>query len=212
MHPTNEKNADAGSCPFAASAVPDLQARAMDIEPETSTADPRPAPFGQLQFSRPRTPREFSVPRRYDLATLMAVMMAYACLFGALRACGAHPAFVLWVAGFLTTIGAAQAILFGGKSPRAASVLAGMAYTVATFAVLMVIEGLIEICFLLAGVLHGAMLGYVGGVIVAGVFLVAHYLRRLWSRFAEGVGSRFRATTVPCGQSSPENDSRPRCL
>jgi hypothetical protein len=31
----------------------------------------------------------------------------------------------------------------------------------------------------------------------------------LVSHFADGVGSRFRASTVPCGQSSPENDSRP---
>jgi hypothetical protein len=180
MDPTNEKNTDAASRPFAASAVPDRQARAMDMEPETSIANPGPASFGQLQRARPRTPREFSVPRRYDLATLMAVTMAYACLFGALRACGAHPAFVIWIAGFLTTIGAAQAILFGGKSPRGASVLAGTVYMAASCAVLMVIEGFAEFCFLLAAVLQGAMLGYFGGVIVAGVFLVAHYLRCLW--------------------------------
>jgi hypothetical protein len=32
----------------------------------------------------------------------------------------------------------------------------------------------------------------------------------LLSRFAEGVGSRFRRKRLPCGSSLPENDSRPR--
>jgi hypothetical protein len=198
MHPTNEKNTDAGSCPFAASAVPDRRAIAMDAEPETSITDPEPPSVNQQQLARPKTPREFSVPRRYDLATLMAVTMAYACLFGALRAWGAPPEFVIWVAGFLTTVGAAQAILFRGRSPRGASVLAGMVYMVATFVVLMVIEGFTEFCFLLAAVLYGTMLGYFGGVIVAGVFLVAHYLRCLWP-----------SNKVPIRNSESETNSKP---
>ena len=152
------------------------------MEPETTIADPRPEGIGQQQFGRPGTPHEFSVPRRYDLATLMAVTMAYACLFGALRAWNAAPELVIWIAGFLTTVGAAQAILFGGRSPRRASVFAGMAFAAASYAVLMVIdtEGFTGFCFLIAASLCGAMFGYFGGVIVAGVFLVAHYLRCLW--------------------------------
>jgi small basic protein len=180
MCPTNEQNANAPSSPFTDSAVPDRHLRATDREPETSIQYPRPAGIGQQQFARPGTPHEFSVPRRYDLATLMAVTMAYACLFGALRALGAPPEVVIWVAGFLTTVGAAQAILFGGRSPRAASVLAGIGFMVATYVVLMAIYGLPDFCFLLAALPFGAMLGYPGGVIVAGVFLVAHYLRCLW--------------------------------
>jgi hypothetical protein len=159
------------------------------------TAEPIPEPrqpppsCSDRQTARP-APREFSVPRRYDLATLMAVTLAYACLFGALRALHAPPAMVLWVAGFLTAVGAAQALLFGGKYPRESSQLAGIAMMLLLLFLIFGAEGgfqglwqavterpfhFMGMCF--PCVLSGALLGYAAGVLVAGVFLVAHYLR-----------------------------------
>jgi hypothetical protein len=132
-------------------------------------------------------PEVFRVPRRYDLATLLAVTMAYACLFGVLRIV-MEPGAVIWIAGFLTTVGISQAILFGGRCPRAASVLAGMGFMAATIGTLAVMEfqqivqtgGRFLLSIVVIYVLLGAMLGYFGGVLVAGVFLIAHHLRRLW--------------------------------
>jgi hypothetical protein len=133
-------------------------------------------------------PEVFRVPRRYDLATLLAVTMAYACLFGVLRIV-MEPGAVIWIAGFLTTVGISQAILFGGRCPRAASVLAGMGFMAATIAFVVMIEfqqvvqtdeRLLLLSIVFKFVLLGAMLGYFGGVLVAGVFLIAHHLRRLW--------------------------------
>lgn len=154
------------------------------METENLFAD-RPPPESNVppwRIARPE-PQVFGVPRRYDLATLMAVTLAYACLFGALRALNAPPEAMVWSAGFLTVVGAAQAVLFGGKCPREASCLAGMGFMLAVMLIerglprLWVDVFLVPILFLGAIVLPGFVLGYAGGVLVAGVFLVAHYLR-----------------------------------
>jgi hypothetical protein len=172
------------------------------MEPENPFADrPPPEPVVPPWRVAQPEPQVFGVPRRYDLATLMAVTLAYACLFGALRALSWPPKAMVWTAGFLTVIGAAQALLFGGKRPREASYLTGIGFML----VVMVMErGLprfwvdvffVPILFFCTIVLPGLVLGYAGGVIVAGVFLVAHHLRsglrRFWgSRPAAGDESR----------------------
>lgn len=154
------------------------------METENPFAD-RPPPESHVptwRIARPE-PQVFGVPRRYDLATLMAVTLAYACLFGALRALNAPPEAMVWSVGFLTVVGAAQAVLFGGKCPREASCLAGIGFMLA---VMLMERGLprlredlflVPILFLGAFFLPGIVLGYAGGAIVAGVFLVAHFLR-----------------------------------
>jgi hypothetical protein len=154
------------------------------METENPFAD-RPPPVSNVppwRIAQPE-PQVFGVPRRYDLATLMAVTLAYACLFGVLRALNAPPVTTIWTAGFLTVVGAAQALVFGGKRPREASNLAGIGFMLA---VMLMVRGLprswedvfiAPILFLGAIVLPGFVLGYAGGVLVAGVFLVAHYLR-----------------------------------
>jgi hypothetical protein len=151
------------------------------MEPENPFAD-RPPPESVVPPWRvaPPEPQVFGVPRRYDLATLMAVTLAYACLFGALRALSWPPEAMVWTAGFLTVVGAAQALLFGGKCPRGASYLAGIGFMLVVMVMGRGLPGFWEdvlILFFVAIVLPGLVLGYAGGVIVAGVFLVAHHLR-----------------------------------
>jgi small basic protein len=164
------------------------------MEPENPFADrPPPEPVVPPWRVAQPEPQVFGVPRRYDLATLMAVTLAYACLFGALRALSWPPEAMVWTAGFLTVIGAAQALLFGGKRPREASLFAGVGLLMA---VVMVERGIHAVwqdvlmdatqtlsLFFIAIVLPGFLLGYAGGVIVAGVFLVAHHLRSGLRRF-----------------------------
>jgi hypothetical protein len=121
--------------------------------------------------------RVFSAPRRYDLATLFVVTGAYALLFGIMRWADWEPTVFVLVAGFITCVGAAQALLFGGKSPRAASLCVGFAagLVVLVFAVVRwpveVVPGLC--CPLIAIVVFG----YMAGVLVGGVFLIAHGIR-----------------------------------
>ena len=70
-------------------------------------------------------PRLYSVPRRYDLATLFTVTLAYSLLFGLMQRLGMPPIAAFVVAGFITVVGIGQALLFRGNAPRLASVVIG---------------------------------------------------------------------------------------
>lgn len=131
--------------------------------------------------------RVYSVPRRYDLATLLAVSLAYSLAFGAMRVCHFPATAFVTVASFVTCVGVAQAVLFKGKAPRGASVLAGMAFIPAYLAVVVAWEaganvgpGVAEILpASLCLMIPGAMVGYAAGVAVGGIFLIAEYVRKL---------------------------------
>ena len=134
----------------------------------------------------PPSRRIYSVPRRYDPATLFVVSLAYALLFGFMRSVGFPPIAFAVVAGFVTLVGLSQAILFGGKAPRQASAVAGIgAFLVVQVPVLAECAlrhlqdlGILVACLPLTAILPGAMLGYVVGVLIGGVFLVAEAVRR----------------------------------
>lgn len=134
-------------------------------------------------------PRLYSVPRRYDLATLMAVTLAYALLFAAMRLWDASPAAVGVVSLFVTVVGLAQAVLFRGRHPRAASLIGG--------AVAWFLCGLLNVLMwrrtadtpaeywitaaiglAISSVCPAMVLGYLAGTLVAGVFLVADLIRK----------------------------------
>jgi putative addiction module component (TIGR02574 family) len=136
----------------------------------------------RARFSRPKI---YSAPRRFDLATVFIVTLAYSVLLGVMSALRLPPVASLIVAGFITAIGVSQALLFGGKRPRLASVLVGTliyalsllgfwlatgqrAYPTSTFLVLGTYAAI-----------GGAILGYLSGVVVGGVFLLADAVRRM---------------------------------
>lgn len=127
-----------------------------------------------------QNPEVYSVPRRYDLATLFVVSSVFAVLFGGLRFLRFPPTAALSIGSFIVLIGIAQAILFRGARPRMASVLAGGLW----FLVLSV-WFLVRIGFsfsLLAAssffVIFGGGIGYLTGALIGGVFLVADHIRR----------------------------------
>jgi hypothetical protein len=131
---------------------------------------------------RRQSPQVFAAPRRYDLATMFTVSIAYALLFAGLRSLGADPPLVGLIGGFFTFVGIAQAILFGGNSPRKASCIAGAVYlagfVVAESVAFAAGVSLFRLLGLLCYGIWGLVLGYVGGAIVGGVFLIADFLRR----------------------------------
>jgi hypothetical protein len=137
----------------------------------------------------------YSVPRRFDLATIFVVTLAYSLLFGMMKAISFPPIASAIVAGFISIVAAAQAFLFRGKQPRTASIIAGaLTYSLAIAAVWIASgpriyatsELLISASFTIAG---GAFLGYLAGVIIGGVFLVADKLRNRLSRRQAGLNS-----------------------
>ena len=131
--------------------------------------------------------RVYSVPRRYDLATLFAVTLAYAILFALLRVFHATPGVMLATGAFIALVGLGQALLFKGSAPRAASALVGMiVWGIAPFVFGLMLSGPglsyrdVERMMYAAPfeAIGGALLGYVTGVAVGGVFLIADYIRR----------------------------------
>jgi len=126
-------------------------------------------------------PQAARFPRRFGIGTLFVVTAVFAVVFALLRAMGTSPTVYLVVASFFATIALGQVLLFEGRHPRAASIIAGMAflpsaylcvagqtaYTTGDFPeteILLNAVGTLMLCGLLAG--------YLGGGLLAGVFLV----------------------------------------
>lgn len=128
----------------------------------------------------PSAPTLYAAPRRFDLATMFVVMAAYALLFTGLTLLDFQPVSKQVIAALITVVGIGQALLLNVFNPRAASILVGAAaYTLfsliiwifffpSSFFALVVINGMIG----------GSILGYLAGVLVGGVFLVADFCRR----------------------------------
>lgn len=134
----------------------------------------------------------YSVPRRYDLATLFAVSLAYSLAFAVMRSCDFSATAFAVVAAFVTCVGLAQALLFRGRAPRAASVLVGMSFC-PVGAVVVAVQGagpnveraiaeVIPLAIIL--LIPGAVTGYITGAAVGGVFLIANHVRKLARRVA----------------------------
>jgi hypothetical protein len=138
---------------------------------------PRPAAASKLYFA----------PRRFDLFTIMLVTAAYAILLSGMSALRLPPFFMCYVAIFVTVVAAGQALLAGLSMPRAVSVYTGMvAYFVSTLSYTF-IEPRFDLSeaiptAIVFSLLFGGILGYLAGVLVGGVFLVADLLRQRYGQ------------------------------
>jgi hypothetical protein len=118
------------------------------------------------------------MPRRFGIGTIMVITTFFALVFGLLKVLQVPPLVFVLVSGFILTVAACQALLFGGKNPRKASFIAGMAmYALAAaftaFAgtgVRFPIEELL--CGAFGAVVVGGPLGYAAGCLIAAIFLV----------------------------------------
>lgn len=86
------------------------------------------------------------------------------------------------VAGFFTSVGVSQAVLFGGKAPRLASCVTGVIYFVVSilnpFNVGVRALGVsLDASALIVLSIFGVFFGYCSGACLGGVFLVIDYLR-----------------------------------
>jgi hypothetical protein len=102
-----------------------------------------------------RSSEAVGVPRQYGVGTLLLITAMYALLFGALKSLRSPPAAFAIVGVFPACIGLAQMLLFGGKRPREASIIAG--------SVFFVLASIIPLSMMLAG----------GGYVDEGVFVTA---------------------------------------
>jgi hypothetical protein len=157
---------------------------------------------GAIDFTRklfrppdmPPAEKIYSAPRRFDLATIFVVTFAYSLLLGLMNYVVGYMDFPratsLVVAGFVTFVGVGQAVLYGGQNARIASVVTGIAFCVLwnMTAVVWPPRGAAGIALLFLIPFSGALgagCGYVAGVLVGGVFLVADKLRTYFAERAK---------------------------
>lgn len=161
----------------------DLQQTLDEAEKAPAHSEPNIA-----QVVEAARPKVYSAPRRFDLPTIFVVTTAYSVLFAGTSALDWPAVASACLAGFVTLIGLSQALLFGGKRPREASILSGAALSCVAFFAMWVINGARRYAtfqFLTAGaasILFGMLLGYLSGALVGGVFLVADVLRGRFRR------------------------------
>jgi hypothetical protein len=150
--------------------------------------DPPPQPERPEQPAR----QEIAcVPRRFGVGTLLVVTGAYAALITALKALDAPTEVIVWTCLYLTGIGVAQ-MVSGPRKARIASIIVGSALLLTTFLALELYYhryhgwpplSAPDVCFGLACVVISApLLGAMGGVLVAGVFLLMRYADALIHR------------------------------
>lgn len=124
----------------------------------------------------------YSVPRRYDLASMFAISVAYAILFAGMRALSAPPSSIVLTGIFFTMIGISQAVLFKGNRPRESSILVGVIGGLLCLIVFGFTAGMSAdeaILATICGVFCSPFAGYLAGASIGGIWLVADYLR-MW--------------------------------
>lgn len=133
----------------------------------------------------------YGAPRVFDLFTLMAITLAFALLFAFLRLI--EPLLLINISGvaiylgiFVTGIAIFQLALWGGDRPRLASLVGGPFLVLGlTLAVdiwqqagrFVDLTPNVWLTRSVAALVFGVPAGYLGGAMVAGVFLIADLLR-----------------------------------
>jgi hypothetical protein len=153
---------------------------------------PPPEPFlWRVFFDPANTSDLYSAPRRFDLATIFVVTAAYSLLFGGLsgldNAFNFGPLPLIVLGSLIAIVGLAQALCHGVLNPRGVSIVAGAAAYSLFSLVLFVADPRLFlyspfVALVINGFVGGAVLGYMAGVLVGGVFLAADALRGKFDR------------------------------
>jgi hypothetical protein len=158
-----------------------------DIQSPSATLPPDPPgemagqTLRRFLFDPSNTSELYSAPRRFDLATIFVVTAAYSLLLGGLTALDFGPTVKIVAVGLLTVVAAAQAIFHQQANPRGVSVLAGAAAYTFVFLILWLMYprgNPFFVTVMINGIVFGSLLGYMAGVLVGGMFLVAERLRK----------------------------------
>lgn len=128
----------------------------------------------------PAEPHVYSVPRRFDMATLLTVSLAYSILFAILKGMDASWVVFLYLGGLTVAVGVAQALAERSAQVRKASMITGGIYCIAMGGILLAAAPMtsgerVLIAFCLV---TGPGIGYLAGALDGGLFLVADMVRR----------------------------------
>ncbi len=136
-----------------------------------------------------RQPGEpYRVPRRFGVGTALVVITLFAVLCAGVKWIGAAPELLVFYCSFVVLVSGAQMTL--EKSPRLASVMAGAVFFPLSAWGGSLLQGGLDNRLLRQAVdnqdffwlvVMGGLLGYVGGVLLASLFMLLETLHR-WSR------------------------------
>ncbi|HVT27305.1 MAG TPA: hypothetical protein VHE81_04740 [Lacipirellulaceae bacterium] len=173
-------------------------------------ANPAWPALQKFLFDQTNTSELFSAPRRFDLATIFVVTAAFSILFGAMSAMDFGPITEGIVGVLIAVVAAAQAYYQNVANPRGVSVVTGSISLTVMLVVLKIaqphlIPGPFFAVVLISGLSGGAVAGYLAGVLVGGVFLVADLVRRKFINRGEEASSAERADD----HESSERDQSP---
>ena len=124
--------------------------------------------------------RIYSVPRRFGLATIFLILFAFSILIASLNRLQLDPVILIFVLVFVGIVGVLQAVL--DRAPRHASMIAGSLFFPVTFTIVGLASGNANLAkmpwssiafFMACWSVGGALLGYVTGTAIGGVFLLA---------------------------------------
>jgi hypothetical protein len=154
---------------------------AMTTKPTGKDSEHDEAPYRSFRLGRAKSP-QVGVPRRFGIGTMMVFTAMFAVLFSVLKTLNVSPAPFVFISVFVAGVAACQAILFGGKNPRAASIAGGSVLYYLMMVVVYLYSGSVpgawpkESLFSLPGIfallLAGAWAGYAAGILAAAIFLV----------------------------------------
>lgn len=157
----------------------------LRFKPDLQTLNPEPSPVTK--------PDLFSVPRRFDLFTVLVAAAGFAVLFTGMRLLDFPPAMMGVTGGLFIAVAIGQALTPAKYGPRLGSLAAAVAYWCVVIAYIIVSEqrrrgitsaGRLFVETILSiplGAIYGLLSGYVVGVLVASVFLVSYHLRERFS-------------------------------
>lgn len=125
----------------------------------------------------------YSVPRRFGTGTLLLATTVFAVLFAILQYARARPEEMFFYTAFVGTVSVSQMVF--ERSPRWASILAGGVYLPLSMVVIPAVRGRqvwrgvanVDVGEL---VVIGLCVGYIGGALIAGIFLGCDFTNRLF--------------------------------
>lgn len=127
----------------------------------------------------------YAVPRRFGTGTLLLATTLFAMLFAFLQWARARPEELFFYTAFVATLSVAQMVF--ERSPRWASILAGGFYLPLSMIVVPLVRGRgiwrgTGSISLIEWTIIGLFIGYLGGALVAGIFLASDFLAKALQR------------------------------
>jgi hypothetical protein len=146
------------------------------------SSEPRPPGLLDKLFNFGQGSDLYCAPRRFDLATIFVVTAAYSILLGGLTTADAPAGVKVVICVLVTFIAGAQALFISTANPRGVSIMTGaVGWTLISWYAWLswpkVFPNSFFFVTFIMGVGGGAIMGYLLGALVGGVFLVADALR-----------------------------------